>query len=136
MLNLWVGLGWVGLFGWLVVFCCHFFVLFWKARPDSLNSLCEALRWAARLLTSTSSNTMSFVVAELMSLCDTAENGEAWRVALFFLISESRKSWQILGFLSLIPEGAPLNLMGFFKCNSLSKCSTSSVWDRTVLPYS
>ena len=78
----WVGLGWVGLFGWLVgwlvgCFLLSFFVLEGQEFANRVFAV-------ARLLTSTSSNTMSFVVAELMSLCDPAENDEAWSPWPFF----------------------------------------------------
>ena len=69
--RLWIlcveSLGWVGLVGWLVgCFLLSFFVLEGQEFANRVFAV-------ARLLTSTSSNTMSFVVAELMSLCDPAE---------------------------------------------------------------
>lgn len=110
VLNLWVGLGWVGLFGWfVVVFCCHF--LFCFGRPGQIRRFAV---WSLALGRKASHLYLFkhyvFRGRRTHESLWPCRNGEAWRVA-FFLISESRKSWQILGFLSLIPEGAPLNLM-------------------------
>ena len=88
----WVGLGWVGLVGWLVgCFLLSFFVLEGQEFANRVFAV-------ARLLTSTSSNTMSFVVAELMSLCDPAETvklGEWPESGLFSHRIQSHlvKSW-------------------------------------------
>lgn len=86
MLNLWVRLGWVGLvcLVGLLLFSAVIFCFVLEGQVRFADSLCEALRWAARLLTSTSSNTMSFVVAELMSLCDPAETVKLGEWPQFF----------------------------------------------------